>query len=871
MFQLVPLLSSIEGVARVGVMGGDQEEYQVEIKPDALHAFDITLQQVSAALAASNVLTTVGKVEDRYKLLLTIADTQFDSLDAIKHTVIKNGANGIIELEDLANVSQSITPQWTKVTADGKSAVLFMVYQQPGGNTVQIAQDVKSSLDAIHRAIPQDVKIKSWYDQSQLILASAKSVRDAILIGVLLAALVLIVFLRNLRITFIMIVVVPAVFSISILMINLFHFNFNIMTLGGMAAAVGLVIDDAIVMIEEIIRQIRQRTQTNDKFEHGVMEAAARFFQPLAGSSMATIVIFIPLAFLSGVTGAFFKALSVTMACALIVSFLVALLVVPLLSANVLRKKDAEEEDSGPVQRKALEIYGKSLKQLIVKPILLVPIFVLLVAVGIFGYKGVGSGFMPHMDEGGFVLDYVAPAGMSLSETDYLVSRLEAVLKKIPEVDTWSRRTGAALGGFITEANEGDFFIRLKGFPRRGIEEIMDDVRNQVHQAVPALDIDLALLMEDLIGDLTAVPQPIEIKLYGDNQGELLALAPKVADEVAKISGVVDVRDGIVIAGDSLVVKVDRSKAAIEGMDPDLVTRQLNTLLSGDVSTSVQKGQKMIGVRLWVPKTSRDSILKLENMLLQSPDGHWVPLKRIASVKILSGQPQITRENLKRMVAVTGRISGRDMGSVMVDVKQLIASNIIPNHIRVELGGLYMEQQKAFKGLMMVFLAAIALVFVLLVFLYERFRAALAILSMPLLAMGMVFLGLRLTSTELNITSMMGLTMIIGIVTETAIFYYSEFRRISPDKTHDLNDYILAGHNRFRPIAMTSLAAILALMPLALALGEGSSMLQPMAIAIVFGLLAQFPLVLLILPVVLYLLDKRSGAVKQDVSPVGII
>jgi len=879
LYQLVPLLSSINGVARIGILGGNQEEYQVEINPDHLRAFGVSLQQVASALAASNILTTIGKIEDRYKLFLTVADTRFDNLDAIRHTVLKNGLNGIVEMEDVATVKRAAKPKWTRVTADGKNAVLFMVYQQPGGNTVQIADDIKTRLAAIRHKLPPDVRVHSWYDQSELILASAKSVRDAILIGMLLAAMVLIAFLRNLRITLIMIVVVPGVFATTVLMLDLFHFNFNIMTLGGMAAAVGLVIDDAIVMIEQIIRRIRQDsegghtyvvgseyaqvkyTQTEGCFSQRVMHAAADFFHPLAGSSMATTIIFLPLAFLSGVTGAFFKALSITMACSLIVSFIVAWLVVPLLAAHLLRQSDAEDEDEGPWQKKILDIYARTLSGLLHRPVILAPVVLALTMAGYVAYSGVGSGFMPRMDEGGFVLDYIAPPGMSLTETDRLITKVESILKQIPEVDTWSRRTGASLGGFITEANEGDFFVRLKGFPRRGIEAIMDDVRARIHQQVPALDIDLALLMEDLIGDLTAVPQPIEIKLYSDNQQKLMTLAPKLDKALSRIKGVVDVRDGIVIAGDALVIKVDRAKAALEGLDPDAVTRQMAIMLTGNVTTSVQQGQKMIGVRLWSPVTDRNSILKLDKMSLQAPDGHWLPLKRIAAIRLLTGQPQITRENLKRMVAVTGRISGRDMGSVMADVKILLASDIIPSNIRVELGGLYLEQQKAFRGLMQVFVAAVALVFVLLLFLYERFRAALAILSMPLLAMGMVFIGLRFTDTELNITSMMGLTMIIGIVTETAIFYYSEFRRISGSDTHHVQDYIQAGRNRFRPIAMTSLAAILALMPLALALGEGAAMLQPMAIAIVFGLLAQLPLVLLVLPVILYLLDQRAGVV----------
>nr|WP_236075451.1 efflux RND transporter permease subunit [Mariprofundus sp. EBB-1] len=859
-FQLVPLLSSIEGVAKVGVMGGNQEEYRVTIDPDRLHAFGISMQQVANALAASNVLTAVGKVEDRYKLFLTVSDTRFDSLDAIRHTVLSSGANGNVNLEDVATVTRSIQPQWLRVTADDRDAVLFQVYQQPGGNTVQIAADVRERLKQYQGKIPADVAVKNWYDQSQLIVASARSVRDAILIGVVLAGLVLLAFLRNLRITLITLIVVPAVFATTVLLLDVFHFSFNIMTLGGIAAAVGLVIDDAIVMIEQIIRRVRGRLESQEH-EQTIMHAASSFFQPLLGSSLATTIIFLPLAFLDGVTGAFFKPLSLTMASALIVSFLIAWLAVPLLATHVLREKDAAEEDEGPLQRRVLAVYTHWLGVMLHRPAILFVIAAGLMFAGYAGYRAVGSGFMPHMDEGGFILDYIAPAGMSLTEADRLLVQVQQVLKSIPEVDTYSRRTGGSLGGFITEANEGDFFVRLKPLPRRDIELIMDEVRERVHAVVPALDIDMALLMEDVIGDLTSNPQPIEIKLFGDDPAELMVLAPKVAEAIEHITGVVDVRDGILIAGDAITIKVDRDRAALEGLDPEQVTRQVNTLLAGQVTTAVQQGQKMINVRLWSDKQQRDAIYKLELLQLEAPDGHWLPLKRIASIQTISGQPQITRENLKRMVAVTGRISGRDMGSVMREVKALIATELIPDDIRVELGGLYLQQQKAFEGLMQVFAAAVALVFVLLLFLYERFRASLAILSMPLLAMGMVFLGLAVTGTELNITSMMGLTMIIGIVTETAIFYYSEFRRISQPDAHRLEDYIQAGRNRFRPIAMTSLAAMLALMPLALAIGEGSAMLQPMAIAIIFGLAAQFPLVLLILPTLLFWLDRQAKAV----------
>ncbi len=379
----------------------------------------------------------------------------------------------------------------------------------------------------------------------------------------------------------------------------------------------------------------------------------------------------------------------------------------------------------------------------------------------------------------------------------------------------------------------------------------MDDIRGEIAQKVPGLEIDLVLLMEDLIGDLTAVPQPIEVKLYSDNFGELMQAAPKVADAIKGIAGVVDVKDGIVLAGDALSIRVDREKAAMEGVDPTDVTRQLQAWMSGIVTTWVQEGVKLVGVRVWTPGQVRRRAADLEKMQLRAPDGHLFPVKRITHVETIVGQPQITRENLKRMIAVTGRISGRDMGSTIRDVKQAIAQQgLLPKSIYYELGGLYKQQQIAFRGLMTVFAAALGLTFLLLLFLYEEFAAAAAILAMPLLAAGMVFIGLWVTGIELNITAMMGMTMIVGIVTEVSIFYFSEYHELVRPGSGKGQALVQAGVNRLRPITMTTLAAIFALMPLALAIGQGSQMQQPLAVAIISGLLVQIPLVTVVLPLV---------------------
>ena len=859
--QLVPLLSSIKGIARVKVMGGQTMEFRVEVDPVKLNAYGLSFEDVANALKTANVLEAVGRIEDHYKLYLSMSDTRIRNIDDIRNTILRSGDNGVVRLDDIARVYVSDKPQWVKVTADRKQAVLVMIYQQPDANTVQIVKDIKARLSEYHNKLPKGMNIANWYDQSQLVTAAAASVRDAILIGVLLAALVLFVFLRSVKITLVAMLTVPAALATSVLLLYVLGDSFNIMTLGGMAAAVALIVDDAIVMIEHIVRRLRENMANEKVIVLSIREAAIEFTKPLTGSSIATVIIFAPLAFLTGVTGAFFKALSLTMASSLLVSFLLAWLAVPLLSEHLLSQKDAEKEDNGPVFMRILKGYRKLMLRLVRRPALILLVIMPFLIVAYIAYQQVGSGFMPHMDEGGFVLDYVGQPGTSLTESNRILNQVEDILKANPAVETFSRRTGAALGGYLTEANEGDFFVRLKPMPRPPIDQVMDEIREEVLKKVPGLDIDLALPMEDLIGDLTAVPQPIEVKLYSDDFNELMNLAPKVADAIEHIPGVIDVKDGIVFAGDALSIRVDRRKAALEGVNPADVTEQLKAWLSGIVITQVQEGVKLVGVRVWTPGMERRSVTDLEKLKLRAPDGHLYPLKRIATIETLTGQPQITRENLKRMVAVTGRISGRDMGSTIRDVKKVLdQKGLLPKTIYYELGGLYQQQQIAFRGLIAVFAAALGLVFLLLLFLYEEFAAAVAILMMPLIATAAVFIGLWITGIELNITSMMGMTMIVGIVTEVSIFYFSEYKDLVQHGTEKGQALISAGVNRMRPITMTTLAAILALMPLALAWGQGSQMQQPLAVAIISGLLVQTPLVTLVMPLVY----KTLARIKTD-------
>ena len=485
LYQLSPLLSSLPGVAKIDVDGGATEEIHITTNSSRLAAYGLTISDLSKALAAANVLSAVGRLEDHDKLYLLLSHSSLDDLETIRQTPLRTAADGVVRVRDVGDVVSEAAPLYKRVTADGKNAVLLGIHQQPGGNTVAIAQHLRMAVQAYQSRMPAGVRVTNWYDQSQLIVDSAASVRDAVLIGALLAGVVLLIFLRSWRITLIAALCVPAVLASTVLLLGMLHQSFNIMTLGGMAAAVGLIIDDAIGMVEHLVRRLREREEAGDGSPRTagskITKAAAEFTPALTASSLSTIVIFAPLAFLSGVTGAFFKALSLTMAISLVISYLVVLAGVPILGELLLARHDAEREDIGPWTRRMLSGYGRLMHACFARPgwtlAGLLPLFV----IGWIAYQHVGTGFMPSMDEGGFVLDYYSAPGTSLAETDRLLRQVEGILKETPEVATYSRRTGLQLGGALTEANQGDFFIKLKPLPRRPIDDVIDDVAYPHH------------------------------------------------------------------------------------------------------------------------------------------------------------------------------------------------------------------------------------------------------------------------------------------------------------------------------------------------------------------------------------------------------
>lgn len=855
-YQLSPFLTSIPGIQRVDVLGGETEEFRVAIDPGKLNRFRLNATDVSAAIAANSLLKASGRIEDEYKLFLIIGDSRLKKLEDIGEIVVKATPGRLVRVKDLAEVRRQNAPNWTRVTADGNAAVVLNIYQQPRGNTAELATLVKAAVAEFSVLLPKNVKLANWYDQSELILSSFVTVRDAIFVGVLLAAGVLFLFLKSVRMTLISLTIVPVVISITILVMYALNESFNIMTLGGLAAAVGLIIDDAIVLLEHIARRIHE--SGGKEGSSVVAKASKEFTMPLLSSSAATLVIHIPPAFLTGATGNFFKALSLTMAISLVTSFCVSWILIPLIAEQLYKGLASEPPHKARVFHWFNRHYSELMRKLFARPRLVFLGLIPLIAIGVASYFYVGSGFMPEMDEGGFVLDYLSHPGTSVQETDRLVRQIEKILQKIPEVETYSRRTGLGLGGGFHAPNEGDFFIRLKPHPRRDISEVMDEVRGEVEEKVPGLEVEILQLMEDLIGDLSAVPQPIEVKIFSDDAELLAKNAEKVAADMQKVPGLVDVKANILPAGDSIIYVIDRKKAAIEGMTLEGVNQLVSHAFEGVVSNAIQEGPKMVGIRSLVEVKGGSAEKTLNSLIFQAPDGHSFPLRRIASIERVLGEPSITRENLKRMVTVTGRLNNRDLGSAAAEIQKRIENGkLLSKGVYFTMGGLYAEQQSAFSQIRLVMATAAALVFVTLLLLYEDFLIASCILAMPLLAVPFIFFALFITKTQLNISSLMGLTMIIGIVTEVGIFYFSEFKDLEPEGDLSLG-LTKAGVNRMRPIAMTSLAAILTLLPLALGIGDGAAMQQPLAIVTVAGLLAQLPLVLIVMPVIYFLLKSRS-------------
>jgi CzcA family heavy metal efflux pump len=860
-YDIKPRLNRQPGVSSIVVQGGQVPEFQVQPDPAKLVQTGATISNILDAIGRSNMIDSPGLIETNHQLVLSLVSGQARTPEEIANIVVKTTPAGApVRIGDLATVAPSVMPVYTVVTANAKPSVLLYVFRQPDGNTVQVANAIHAEIDQLRKTLPRGIELRPFYDQSELVNDSISSVRDAILIGLVLASLIMVLFLRDWGTSLVAGLVIPATVAVTFIALRVMGESFNLMTLGGLAAAVGLVIDDAIVVVENIVMH-RDKGQSRAE---AIRSAIREIRVPLVGSTITPIVVFLPLISITGVTGVFFRALAVTVGMALLTSLALALTWTPTLSHYFVRQRPgghAEEEHSN-VPRWLMNPYERVLRLALGHPLLLAVFCVLLIGVSYVCYRNCGSDLLPAMDEGGFIIDYIMPAGSSLEETNRVVSHVEQILRAVPEVEGTSRRTGLQLGlAAVTEANTGDISVKLKRKRSRSGDEVIADVRAKVKAAEPVLDVEFPQLLQDMIGDLTNAPEPVVIKLFSPDPELLQAWAPKIGDTIKKIPGVVDVLDGIenTISGPATVFNVDPSVTARAGFSPQEVELDTSAILQGEpASLPVVLNDRVYTIRVRFPEQTRASMDAIQNTLLVSSTGKTATLGSLAKVVEIPGQTEIRRENLQRDVAVTARFEGMNLGDGMAKVQQAIAEANVPPSIRIQYGGQYEEQQKSFKDLAFVLLLAIVLVFIVLLFEFGNFAAPIAVLASALLSTCGVFLALVVTGTTFNLSSFMGLIMVIGIVAKNGILLLDADQRFRADGIPAEESMMRAGERRLRPIMMTALATVAGMLPLALALGAGSQMLQPLAIAVIGGILASMVLSLVVTPAVRYYIGGRD-------------
>jgi multidrug efflux pump subunit AcrB len=881
-YDIKPRINRLEGVASVLIQGGRIPEFLLTPDPARLVASSVTVADILDAVRRTNLIDSPGLFENDHQLVLGLVSGQVHSPAEIGQIVVKSSPAGIpIRVGDIATVKRSVAPVYTMVTANGKSAVLLSVNRQPDSNTLAVADAVHQQIEQLRPTLPPGIHLEPFYDQSTIVRDAISGVSDAVLIGILLSVVILILFLRDWGASLIAGLVIPATLLITCVALKFFGQSFNLMTLGGLAAAVGLVIDDAIVVLENIVLH---RDAGQFRFQ-SIASALHELFVPLLGSTITPIVVFLPLISMAGVTGSFFRALAITMTVALLVSLFLALTWTPTLSQYFLRSKPdapqpatprtssttteldsqallaAEEAHLSGLFGRIVNFYTNVMQSILRRPTLLILSSVAIVVLSLVCYHFLETDLLPAMDEGAFILDYWTPPGSSLTESDRILQHLDRILKATPEVENTSRRTGLELGlAAVTEANRGDFTVKLKDKRDRDIEAVMEDVRRKINQTEPATQVEFVQVLQDMIGDLSNEPEPVVIKLYSQDPRALLNAAPRVGEAIGNVKGVVDVLNGVenTTSGPASTFQVNAATAARSGFTPEEIATDAAAILEGEpAATPVVINDRVYPIRVRFPDAARSSLEQMMNIPIVSTTGKTATLGSLAALVTDPGQTEIRRQNSQRYMQVTAKLEGVGLGSGIAAVQKAVNALHLPSSIRIEYGGSYQEQQKSFRDLLKVLVLALLLLFIVLLFEFRSFSAPAAILASALLSTFGALFALLVTRTTFNIASFMGIIMVVGIVAKNGILLLDADQRFRSLGYSAEEAMIQAGRRRLRPIAMTALATVAGMFPLALGLGAGSEMLKPLAITVIGGLLSSMVLSLTFTPAIHHRLHRK--------------
>lgn len=847
-FTIKPILARVEGVSDVAVIGGKVKEYHIILDPIKISNLGITPAMISQVLSESNFITSNGLTSDYNRLYLTLTDAAIDEKSELENTLIINSPQSKVHLKDIGKIEIAERRDFIKINADGKDVPLIAIVKQPTANLIDVTNGVKAQLEEVQKVLPKGVELHTYYNQADFVGDSISSLKDVLWIGLLLAIFITVLFLRSLKASSVILITIPITLGLTLIILYSLNYTFNIMTIGAIAAAIGLIIDDAIVVVEQIHRTHEENPDENS---YHLVTRAVKFLLPaMIGSSLSTIVIFLPFMLMSGVAGAYFKVMTDTMIITLVCSFVVTWIGLPVIYILFSVEKHSIKKSIKSV---------KSLKFiyfLIRKPYLAGGFVVLLVISAFIILPALPSGFLPDMDEGSIVLDYKSPSGSSLDATDKMLKVADKIISQIPEVEGFSRRTGTQMGFFITEANDGDYLIQLKKNRSRTTDEVTDEIRMKIESVLPGLQVDFGQVIGDMLGDLMASVQPVEVKIFGDDHKKLVSLADSVAKIVENINGTADAFSGIIIAGPEIKFEPKIANLAQYQLSPSDFQFQMQTKIEGTIVGSILEKNQLVNIRM-MENPNQVSFNKLKHDFIFLNDGKLKPIDEFADLVVSEGVAEIDRDNLKQMVAVTARLNNRDLGSTLKEIQQGVQSKIkLPSGYQIVYGGAYAEQQKAFTELMSILIAAVLLVFTVILFVFRSLKVSLAIIFLAVIGMTGSLLALFITGTPLNVGSYTGIIMIIGIIGENAIFTYLQYQETRKNNMNKEDSIVQSVSTRLRPNLMTALGAITALFPLALGIGTGAQMHQPLAIAIIGGFILALPLLIFVFPTILRIIEK---------------
>ncbi len=851
MFFVRPRFSEVTGISNVVVRGGKTKEFVIIPDPFKMAQFGLTPQNIIDVLGATNFIESSGLLSDYRRLYLTVTDSRIGSLEDLRNVVIRNDRNRVIRLSDFAHIEFREQQEFIRINANGHEAVILDLVKQKGTNLLDFTEKVLEKEKEIREQLPPGMILKPYYNQSVFVSDSINSVLRAIYEGLFLALLVVIVFLRSFRASLNVIIIIPVTLTLTLAVLYLAGITLNIMSLGAIAASIGLIIDDAIVVIEQIHR-VHEEDPGKD-VRTVVRDTIRMLFPAMVGSSLSTIVIFIPFVLMSGVAGSFFRELTTTMEITLVCSFFVTWLGLPALHLALGYKHRKHASAQG--EKKT----GNHLSWLIWffnKPAYALGFIVLLAGSALLLIPQLNTGFLPVLDEGTIVLDYLTPPGTALDASDAMMRRVDTVVLHHPDVATYMRRTGTNMSSSISMAsgvippNEGDYLIQLKPGINRSTEEVITELREKISAREPALTIEFGQRIADLLGDLIGRPEPVEIKIFGNDKAVLETLAIRAQGLLENVKGIADLKNGIVNEGPAISIIPDEAKLAQFHLSANDLQIQLKSYNEGVKVGEVQSGEQMLRILLRFNDFKENSLEKILGQPIFAPDGAFRPLKDFARVELSKGTPDITREDLKSNIVVTARLENRDLGSAVKDIKNTLEQHLmLPSGYYLVYGGTWAQQQSSFSELLLILLAATILVFSVLLFLFRDFRISLLVIFVSVLGTSGCIWALYITGIQLNVGSYTGIIMIVGIIAENAIFTVNQFWVNMKSSNGDVDASIqYAISLRIRPKLMTAIGAILALTPLALGMGVGAQMQQPLAIAVIGGFVMAMPILLFVFP-----------------------